>query len=208
MNKGRNIAILLLCLCCLSLLTFLTTLNRSNNSGVVDNVRYNLVTTYEESKEYEFYFIKDDMMTGTLYSAITEDDDGNVIAQEYTLSIIDYPFTYKITGDSKKNAELEYFVIDEDNAEGKEPYELFTEDFIMSMIYGNAPVLSVTEAIIVAVIAAVGGIVFGKVEELWMYFNKDSGREYPENEELKKYKITGGCIIGGAVLLLLIMLIF
>ena len=66
MNKGRNIAILLLCLVSLSLLTFLTTLNRSNNSGVVDDVRYYLASTMEETKEYEFYFIKDDMMKGKL----------------------------------------------------------------------------------------------------------------------------------------------
>lgn len=208
MNKGRNIAILLLCLCCISVLTFLTTLNRTNDSGVVDNVRYKLVSTNEEIKDYDFYFIEDDKMSGQLITETTEDNEGNVTSQEYTLIITDYPFSYKVTGDSKKTAEIIYTVRDEEGAADRNPYDLFTENFIKAMIFGAAPVLSTTEAIIVAMIAAVGGLILIKNEEIWGYFNKDSGREYPEWNELAKYKVTGGCVIGAAVVLLLIFLIF
>ena len=76
------------------------------------------------------------------------------------------------------------------------------------MIYGAKPVLSVTQAIIVAFIAIIGGLILGKNEELWLYFNKDSGREYPEWEELTKYKFTGCFILSIAVILLLIFVIF
>ncbi len=207
MNKGRNIAILLLCLVCLSVLTFLTTLNRTNTSGVVDDVRYNLVNTLEETKEYEFYFIEDKIMVGKLITATYKDDNGNVTSMEYSLSIENHPYTYKVTGLEKDEAQIESFVIDEEGAEKKEPYDLFTEDFIKSMIYGAPPVLSVTQAIIVAVIAIIGGLVLGKNEELWYYFNKDSGKEFPEWEDLTIYKKIGGYILATAVVLLLIFVI-
>lgn len=208
MNKGRNIAVLLLCLLCVSVLTFLTTLNKNNNSGVVDNVRYYLVSTLEDTKDYEFYFIEDEKMTGKLFTETIEDNDGNVTGEEYTLSITDHPFLYKITGDSKKTAEIEYFVIDEEGAENRTPYDIFTEDFMKSMIFGATPVLSVTEAIIVAFIAASGGLILGKSEELWGYFNKDNEREYPEWNELTKYKAVGGGVIAAAVIILLVLIIF
>ena len=207
MNKGRNIAILLLCLICLSVLTFLTTLNRTNNSGVVDNVRYSLVTTLEETKEYEFYFIEDDVMKGKLISQSYKDDNGNVTTQEYSLIIEDHPYTYLVTGFEKDEALVEYFPVDEENETKKEPFELFTEDFIKSMIYGAPPVLSVTQAIIVAVIAIIGGLILGKNEDLWSYFNKDSDKEFPEWEDLKKYKVVGGCFLGFAAFLLLFFVI-
>ena len=56
MNKGRNIALVFLCMLCVSVLAFLTTLNRDNHSGVVDDVRYYLTDTQEDTKSYDFYF--------------------------------------------------------------------------------------------------------------------------------------------------------
>ena len=200
MNKGRNIAILLLCMCCISILTFLTTLNKDNHSGVVDDVRYYLTDTVEETKSYDFYFVEGEKMTGTLYT----DAD----SPEYTVTITDYPYVYTIKGEEKESAEIIYTVIDEEAAGDAEPFGLFTRDFFKAMIYGSEPVLTVTEAIIVAFIAAIGGLIIGKAEEIWGLFNKDSEKEYPEWKELGKYRYAGGCIIAFAVILLLVFILF
>lgn len=200
MNKGRNIAILLLCMCCVSILTFLTTLNKDNHSGVVDDVRYYLTDTQEDIKSYDFYFVKREKMTGTLY---TDPDK-----PEYTVTIAEYPFTYTVKGEDKKQAEVTYNITDEEAAQGREPFQLFTQDFLKGMIYGAEPVLTVTEAIFIAFIAAIGGLVIGKSEELWGLFNKDSNREYPEWKELYKYRYIGGGIIAVAVILLLGFILF
>ena len=200
MNKGRNIAVFLLCLCCISILTFLTTLNRENYSGVVDDVRYYLTETQEETTSYDFYFVEGEKMTGTLYS--------NPDSSEYTVTIADYPFTYTVKGENKKTAEVTYAVIDEDAAQGREPFGLFTQDFFKAMVYGAAPVLTVTQAIIVAFVAVIGGLIIGKAEEIWGFFNKDPEKEYPEWKELNKYRYAGGGIIAGAVILLLCFILF
>ncbi len=201
MNKGRNIALVFLCMLCVSVLAFLTTLNRDNHSGVVDDVRYYLTDTQEDTKSYDFYFVeKDKKMSGLLYT----DPEASV----YTVTVIDYPFTYTVQGEQKKNTQVSYTVTDPEAAQELDPYGTFTEDFFKAMIYGAAPVLTVTEAIIVAFIGAVGGLVIGRAEELWGYFNKDSDKEYPEWKELGKYRRTGGGIIAFAVVLLLCLILF
>ena len=174
MNKGRNIGILILSLVALSLLTFLVNLNRSNSSGIVDNVRYYQTESTDESRTYEFYFVEGDNMTGTLY---TGDDS-------YSVVINDYDYSYTLTGTSREDAKVTAASI-EDDADLSKAYDLFTEDFLISMVYGGVPVLSVTQAIIVAVIAIAGALILGKNEEIWAFFNKDESKEYPEYSELK-----------------------
>lgn len=197
MNKGRNIGILILSLVALSLLTFLVNLNRSNSSGIVDNVRYYQTESTDESRTYEFYFVEGDNMTGTLY---TGDDS-------YSVVINDYDYSYTLTGTSREDAKVTAASI-EDDADLSKAYDLFTEDFLISMVYGGVPVLSVTQAIIVAVIAIAGALILGKNEEIWAFFNKDESKEYPEYSELKKYKVSGGAIMIASAVLLLVFVIF
>ena len=197
MNKGRNIGILILSLVALSLLTFLVNLNRSNSSGIVDNVRYYQTESTDESRTYEFYFVEGDNMTGTLY---TGDDS-------YSVVINDYDYSYTLTGTSREDAKVTAASI-EDDADLSKAYDLFTEDFLISMVYGGVPVLSVTQAIIVAVIAIAGALILGKNEEIWALFNKDESKEYPEYSELKKYKVIGGAIMIASAVLLLVFVIF
>ncbi len=197
MNKGRNIGILILSLVALSLLTFLVNLNRSNSSGIVDNVRYYQTESTDESRTYEFYFVEGDNMTGTLY---TGDDS-------YSVVINDYDYSYTLTGTSREDAKVTAASI-EDDADLSKAYDLFTEDFLISMVYGGVPVLSVTQAIIVAVIAIAGALILGKNEEIWAFFNKDESKEYPEYSELKKYKVIGGAIMIASAVLLLVFVIF
>lgn len=197
MNKGRNIGILILSLVALSLLTFLVNLNRSNSSGIVDNVRYYQTESTDESRTYEFYFVEGDNMTGTLY---TGDDS-------YSVVINDYDYSYTLTGTSREDAKVTAASI-EDDADLSKAYDLFTEDFLISMVYGGVPVLSVTQAIIVAMIAIAGALILGKNEEIWAFFNKDESKEYPEYSELKKYKVIGGAIMIASAVLLLVFVIF
>lgn len=199
MNKGRNIAIGLLCLMCISLLGFLVTLNKDNSTGVVDNVRYYLTASAEGIKQYDFYFTDMEKMSGTM--TVNEEET------EYTIAIEDYPYRYVINGEREKDAEVSYYTTDEEEAAGVSPYGTFTEAFLLAMVYGAEPVLKMTEALIVAFIAACGGLIIGKSEELWEYFNKDVTKEFPEWEDMGKYRIAGGCVIGaGAVLLILFVL--
>lgn len=104
MNKGRNIGILILSLVALSLLTFLVNLNRSNSSGIVDNVRYYQTESTDESRTYEFYFVEGDNMTGTLY---TGDDS-------YSVVINDYDYSYTLTGTSREDAKVTAASIEDD----------------------------------------------------------------------------------------------
>lgn len=200
MNKGRNIAIGMLCLLCVSFLGFLVTLNKNNSSGVVDNVRYYLTESAEGTRQYDFYFVDAEKMTGTM--AVNEDET------EYTVTVNDYPYRYVISGEREKDAEIQYYVTDEEAAADIQPYETFTEAFFLAMVYGAEPVLKMTEAIIVAFIAACGGLIIGKSEELWGYFNKDVTKEFPEWEDMGKYRVAGGCVIGAAVVILTLFVLF
>lgn len=199
MNKGRNIAIGLLCLMCVSILGFLITLNKDNSSGVVDNVRYYLTESADAIKQYDFYFVEEEKMSGSI--AFNEDE------AEYTVTINDYPYMYIVSGEKEKDAKVQYYVTDAEMAAEIQPYETFTEAFFLGMIYGAEPVLKMTEAMIVALIAACGGLIIGKSEELWVYFNKDESKEFPEWEDMGKYKIIGGCIIGAAVVILILFVL-
>ena len=200
MNKGRNIAIGLLCLMCISLLGFLITLNKNNTTGVVDNVRYYLTETSDGVRQYDFYFVNAEKKSATVTA--------NADETEYTVLIADYPYTYVISGTREKDAKISYYATDEAAAAGVQPYETFTEAFFRAMIFGAEPVLKMTEAIVVALIAACGGLVIGKSEELWGYFNKDVTKEFPEWEDMGKYRIAGGCLIGAAVVVLLLFVLF
>lgn len=197
MNKGRNIGILLLSLVALSLLTFLVNLNRTNTGGVVDYVRYTQTESTDETRTYEFNFVEGPEMTGTVY---TLDDS-------YSVIINDYEYAYTLKGTSRDDAEVDA-TSDLDGADLSKAYDVFTKDFLIAMVYGGEPVLSVTQAIIVAAIAIAGALILGKNEELWEFFNKDENKEYPEYSDLKKYKVTGGAIMIASAVLLLVFVIF
>ena len=196
MNKGGKIALLLLCLACVSVLTFLTSLNRDSTSGVVDGVRFYLRETAEDVRSYEFYFKeKGKIMTGT----VTKTDEG-----KFFVLINDYGYSYDVTGENRNSAIVTPAA--RDDADGQ-PFAVFSEAMIISMVYGTGAVLSVTQSIIVSLVAIAGGIILLKQEEIWEALNKNSEKEYPENEDLRKYKIAGGIMIGAAVILLIVFVI-
>ena len=192
MNKGRNFFILMSCLLLLGLLTFLTRTKLENRSGVVDNVRYILKSSVNNVKNYEFYFTDDMVMTGTLENA-----DGS-----YTQP---YAYYYTVSGSQKSNAAVEWHY-EEDAEEAQktgEPYERFTERVFISMIYGTDSIITIWQAIAVAIIAVTGGVIIGKAEELWHILYKKPEEENPVWEDMNGIKRTGiGILIFDGVLLL------
>ena len=196
MNRGRNIAVILLCLVSFSLLAFLTGLNRNSTSGVVDNVRYYLTDSHDDVRSYDLYFIERDKMSCVV----------SKMSDSLYLVLIDgYPYSYSLSGNAAAGAEITERA--ETSNPASDPYGLFRKEFLLSMVYGSKPVLSVTQAIIVAAVAALGGVVLWKQEELWGFFNKDKEKEYPEISDLKKFKLLGGIMIAAAVILLLVFVI-
>ena len=185
MNKGRNIAILMACLLVLSLLTLLTRSFGGNDTAVVDNVRYvrdsdalSTVTLYE------FYFVGTEVMEGDLeqlddgryrftlrYRIPIErnedeiDIDQNDELPDYTLE--PYGYTYYLTGDSEKTAEVTWEYAEGFGPEfGEQPWERFSPKVFKTMIFGRKPPLTIPQALLVAAIAARGGKapVLGKLD--------------------------------------------
>ena len=210
MNKGRNFFILMSCLLLLGLLTFLTRTKLENRSGVVDNVRYILKSSVTTVKNYEFYFTDDMVMTGTLENA-----DGSYTLHLYVREAYDetlqdyltqpYAYYYTVSGSQKSNAAVEWHY-EEDAEEAQktgEPYERFTERVFISMIYGTDSIITIWQAIAVAIIAVTGGVIIGKAEELWHILYKKPEEENPVWEDMNGIKRTGiGILIFDGVLLL------
>ena len=210
MNKGRNFMILMACLLLLGLLTFLTRTKMENRSDVVDNVRYILKSSANNVKNYEFYFTDDVIITGTLentgegynlYLYIRESYDETL--QDYLTE--PYAYYYTIRGTQKQNATVEWHYTEDldESQKTDQPYERFTERVFSSMIYGVDSYLSLWQALIVAVLAVMGGIVIGKAEELWHIIYKKPDEDNPVWEDMNGIKRTGiGILIFDAVLLI------
>ena len=228
MNKGRNVAILMVCLLVLSLLTLLTRTFGDNHTGVVDYVRYVRDSGTGSGGDvtlYEFYFVDTRVMEGRL----TQSDDGvyqivmNIrIPVERDESEIDidqtdempdytlepYAYTYYVSGETKKTAQVDYELVEgfDENYE-EAPFERFSKNVFLTMIFGKKPLLTVTQAIIVAAVAAGGALIIFFAEELWHFFKRKGEDEIPEWHDMDIYKRIGGAVIGAAVVLLIVLII-
>ena len=211
MNKGRNIMILLCCLLLLGMLTFLTRTKMENHTGVVDNVRYILKSSSNNVKNYEFYFTDETVMTGTLTTTEQGYELYLFIREAYDETLQDYltePYAYYYIGrgTNKQNAAVEWKYV-EDVEEAQKtgtPYARFTEKVFISMIYGEDPIITIWQALAVAVLAVTGGVVIGKAEELWHILYKKPDDENPVWEDMNGIKRVGiGIFVFDAILLLL-----
>lgn len=226
MNKGRNVAILMVCLLVLSLLTLLTRTFGDNHTGVVDYVRYVRDSgTDADVTLYEFYFVDTQVMEGRLIQSddgsyeitvnvripIQRDESEIDIDQtdempDYTLE--PYAYTYYVSGSDKKTAKVDYSYVEGfDESYAEKPFQRFSKNVFLTMIFGKKPLLTVLQAIIVASIAAGGALIIFFAEELWHFFKRKGEDEIPEWHDMDVYKRTGGIIIGVAVVLLIIFII-
>lgn len=92
MNKGRNIFLLLVCLLCISVLAFFTLFQRSNTSGVVDDIRYVLDSDEDGVKIYSFYFIKEESVKAT----VTDD------AESWYIKVENCIYNYRVQKEAVK----------------------------------------------------------------------------------------------------------
>ncbi len=204
MNKGRNIAILMLCLFCVSVLGFFMLTNRDNNSAVVDRVRYVYEGDQDGYKQYTFYFVGEGKMKANLiYDEDAREYRVNIFTQEET----EYPYTYLLTGQDRSHASVTAELSDpEGQADLSQAYSLYTKKFFISMVFGRPPLLVFWEALIVAVVGATGGLIYGHAEELWNRFQRPKEDRDPVWEDFARYRYMGLGVIAAAVCLLLIFL--
>ena len=214
MNKGRNLVVLMCCLLVLSLLTFLAKSRNTNKSAVVDDVRYIKIASNDNITKYEFYFVEDFVMVGRVSTL----DDGSkqiIISHrgEYIEEIDeyetldDYEYYYIVSGTTKNNAVVNHYLHEQYADSTKDPHEYFTDDFFLTLLYGKEPFVSFLQAVIVAAIAGIGGIIIGKSEEICVRFRKND-KEYPTWEEIGVYrKLGGGVLIIAAIVLIVFIII-
>lgn len=202
MNKGRNIAILMLCLFCVSVLGFLMLTNRDNRSGVVDQVRYVYESDQDGYKTYTFYFVGEGKMNANLvYNEDSREYRVNIFTQEET----EYPYSYLVSGGNRRDAKVTAELTGTEGSLDR-AYALFTKDFLVSMIYGRPPLLVFWEALVVALVGLVGGLIFGKAEELWDLFQRHKAKREPVWEDFARYRYIGAAVMASAVCLLIVFL--
>lgn len=215
MNKGRNIMIILCCLLLLGLLTFLSRTKSNNYSDVVDGVRYIMKGAENNVKNYEFYFKDDKVMTGSLIHNAEYSELKIYIRGEYDKTLNDYytepyEYTYKIYGTEKDNTYIEWeYTEDIDEAlKLNKPYEVFSEEVFKTMVFGQEPFISISQALVVAIFAAGAGLIIGKAEELWHIIYRKNEDDYPAWDDMNGIKRVGiGIFIFDAILLVIFIAI-
>ena len=213
MNKGRNLAILMACLLSLSLLAFLTRQIDAKRTAVVDRVRYIQEITEDGVVQYSFYFVGDRVMEGHL----KQEDDGTRVLTIYErippkgekYELESYGYVYSISGNSLKDGKVTWAYAEGfDESFEEAPYERFSKNVFLTMMFGSAPLVSIPQAAIVAVIAAIGALIIFYAEELWHIVGRKRPEEDPKWEEMTIYKrVGGGIMIGAAVFLLIFVLV-
>ena len=215
MNKGRNIMIILCCLLLLGLLTFLSRTKSNNYSDVVDGVRYIMKGAENNVKNYEFYFKDDKVMIGSLIHNAEYSELKIYIRGDYDKTLNDYytepyEYTYKIYGTEKDNTYIEWeYTEDIDEAlKLNKPYEVFSEEVFKTMVFGQEPFISISQALVVAIFAAGAGLIIGKAEELWHIIYRKNEDDYPAWDDMNGIKRVGiGIFIFDAILLVIFIAI-
>lgn len=199
MNKGRNIFLLMITLVCISILSFLMLFESSRTKGVVDDVRFYQTSVEDRLYMYEFYFEKGDKVTAEVF----ENADG-----EFEVTIENWDYFYVVTGTNRDNAVVTEILLPnaEDDGIIEKPYDLYTKDFFVTMMFGKEDLLAFWQAVVVFVIGVIGALVILFAEEIWHVVKKKEKDDYPKWEELTVYKRIGVGIIVCAVIILIMFL--
>ncbi len=194
MNKGRNILLLMIFLLSVSVLTFFTVFERGNTNGVVDGVRYVVVSEQDGVKTLEFYFPDPDRVeTG---AAI---DDG----EKVKISIDQYGYEYVL---DKKTYEVTASETGRETDEG--PFDTYSKNLFKTMIKGKDRFMNVWQAIIVGVLCLAGSLIILFAEEIWHIIKKKGQDEIPQWKDMNGIKWAGrGVIALGIGLLILFILL-
>ncbi|MBE7065766.1 MAG: hypothetical protein E7384_08160 [Ruminococcaceae bacterium] len=200
MNKGRNIFLLMIALVCISLLSFLMLFESDRKDGIVDGVRFFQASVEDRVYTYEFYFEKGDKV----YAEVFENADG-----DFSVNIDNWDYSYVISGTNRDNANVKETLLPtaEDDGVVDRPYDLYTKNFFITMIFGKEDLLAFWQAVVVFMTGVVGALFILYAEEIWHIIKHKDKDEYPKWEELTIYKRIGVGIIVGAVVLLILFLV-
>lgn len=201
MNKGRNIFLLMITLVCISILSFLMLFESDRKNGVVDDVRYYQTSVEDRVYTYEFYFEKGDKVAAEVF----ETADG-----DYKVTIDKWDYSYIVRGTNRDNATVAETLLPNAADDGviAKPYDLYTKDFFITMMFGKEDLLAFWQAVVVFAIGFIGALFIMYAEEIWHIVKNKDKDEYPKWEDLTIYKRIGVGIIVGAVIVLLMFLIF
>ena len=166
-------------------------------------------------KNYEFYFKDDKVMTGSLIHNAEYSELKIYIRGDYDKTLNDYytepyEYTYKIYGTEKDNTYIEWeYTEDIDEAlKLNKPYEVFSEEVFKTMVFGQEPFISISQALVVAIFAAGAGLIIGKAEELWHIIYRKNEDDYPAWDDMNGIKRVGiGIFIFDAILLVIFIAI-
>lgn len=211
MNKGRNIMLILCCLLVIGCLTFFARTKTRNSSEVVDNVRYVLKSAENDTKNYEFYFTDYVVMTGTVQM---EKDKATIylyVRGEYIEDLKEYEtdeydYYYVVTGTERDNADVAWYLDENSEISDKsaaKPYERFSEQVFVSMLFGTEPYISIPQAFIIGLLVLAGGAVILMAEELWHIIYRKPDYDTPAWHDMDGIKRVGvGILIFAAILLI------
>lgn len=197
MNKGRNIFLLMIALVCVSVLSFLMLFESNRKDGVVDDVRFYQASVDDRTYSYEFYFEKGEKVLAEVF----ENADG-----AFEVTIENWDYSYIVTGTNRDNAVVKETLLPsaEDDGVVEKPYDLYTKDFFVTMMFGKEDLLAFWQAVVVFVIGVAGAMFILYAEEIWHIVKRKDKDDYPKWEELTIYKGIGIGVIVGAVILLIV----
>ena len=192
MNKGRNILLLMIVMLGVSILTFLTVFERNNTGGVVDGVRYVVVSEQDGVKSLKFYFPDPGRVdTGEAFETdelVVFSIDG--CGYEYTVNRKDLEVTEKRSGETSEG-----------------PYDTFSKELFKTMVKGKDKFIQIWQAVTVGLICLAGGLIILFAEEIWHVIKKKGPDEVPRWKDMNGIKWAGGGVIASGVVLLIIFLL-
>jgi hypothetical protein len=152
--------------------------------GVVDGVRYILERKEEDIKYYTLYFMDDTKTT----MQVEKTGDSSWIMETNSGTI-------EVSG--KKN---DFTLVYPEGDNG----ERLTQKVVREIIFGKDPILKPLEALITAVLAAAGGVIIYKAEEIFIFLEGKKLKRDPKWNDFTKYKAIGGVLITIAAVLLIL----
>lgn len=193
MNKGRNILLLMIVMLGISILSFFTLFERSNTTGVVDGVRYVVVSEQDGIKTFEFYFKE----KGRVEKGEAVDGEDAVVFRiegvdyEYTVTKDTWEVTAKPTGEEQEGG----------------PFNTYSEELFRTMVKGKEKFMKFWQAIVVGVICLAGGLVILFAEEIWHIIKKKGPDEVPAWKDMNGIKWAGGGIIAVGVVIMIVFIL-
>jgi len=157
--------------------------------------------------------------------SITKDGDN------YFIYITDYKFSYELTGSDRDDATIIAYnnessselsskdssdlssessteLSSETSTDVNSAFDIYSKELFITMVFGKRPLLTVSQAIIIASIIIMGGLLIGYAEELWHIVYKKHSDEDPKWEELNIFKNTGKALFVLAAIILMVFLLF